>query len=64
MSREVQFTQDDTDKRQAREICRDIAIELIRKAGVQGFEDKKPLVDIADAAIEMTEKIVERFKVR
>lgn len=61
---EIQFTVDDTDQKQRREICRDLTIALLQKSGVQGFDDKTQLVKITDAAIEMTRKITEAFEVR
>lgn len=62
---EIQFIQDDTDNKQRREIARDLTIALLEKSGVQAVgADKTQLTQIADAAIEMTRKITEAFKVR
>ena len=62
---EIQLTVDNTDQKQAREICRDITLALLEKAGVQGdFKDKTQFSQITDTAIEMTRKITEAFKVR
>lgn len=50
-----------SDAEQSREIARDIAIELIRKTGVQEWQDAQKMNQITERAIESARLIVERF---